>query len=251
MERVGKVVALKGSEAACRMMGPGKGNAPGDKTARHAPPPRVPNCLAPHGERCCARRGTRPRFASSVVHHPLVSMPTTLPPSVQETLGDPAADDFARWLDENFDQRTVHPKEYREVLSRLDVIDERFDVIDERFERVDERFERVEERIDGTNERLDRMDERFEKRFDQIDQRFEEQSAQFNQRLDEQSHQFNQRIDGVNERFDGLNERFDAMNERIDRLHEQMRVQARWTVGTIALFGTIVTVLLAIAEFSA
>ena len=93
--------------------------------------------------------------------------------------------------------------------------------------------------------------ERFEKRFEQIDQRLDEQSAQFNQRLDEQSRQLNERIDAVNERFDGVNERFDAMNERIDRLHEQMRVQTRWTVGTIALFGTIVTVPLAIAEFAA
>ena len=153
-------------------------------------------------------------------------MPTTLPSSVQETLGDPAADDFARWLDENFDQRTVHPKEYHEVLSRLDLIDERF-------ERMDERFDHVEQRLDETNERLD-----------QIDQRLDEQSAQFNQRLDEQSRQLNERIDAVNERID-------AVNERIDGLHEQMRVQTRWTVGTIALFGTIVTVLLAIAEFSA
>ena len=143
-------------------------------------------------------------------------MPTPLPPSVQETLGDPAAGDFARWLETYVEERTVVRDEYREVLTRLDVIDER---------------------IDGTSERLDRMDERFEKRFDQIDQRLDEQSAQFNQRLDEQSRQ--------------LNERIDAVNERIDRLHEQMRVQTRWTVGTIALFGTIVTVLLAIAEFSA
>ena len=138
-------------------------------------------------------------------------MPTPLPQSVRETLGDPTADDLARWLDENFDQRTV--------LTRLDLVDERF-------ERVDERFDHVEQRLDETNERLD-----------QIDQRLDEQSAQFNQRLDEQSRQ--------------LNERIDAVNERIDGLHEQMRVQTRWTVGTIALFGTIVTVLLAIAEFSA
>jgi tetrahydromethanopterin S-methyltransferase subunit G len=132
-------------------------------------------------------------------------MPTPLPPSVQETLGDPAAGDFARWLETYVEERAVVRDEYREVLTRLDVIDER---------------------IDGTSERLDRMDERFEKRFDQIDQRLDEQSAQFNQRID-------------------------AVNERIDRLHEQMRVQTRWTVGTIALFGTIVTVLLAIAEFGA
>ena len=158
-------------------------------------------------------------------------MPTPLPPSVQETLGDPAAGDFARWLETYVEERAVMrgerpdreggstPGVYRKVLTRLDLIDERF-------ERVDERFDHVEQRLDETNERLD-----------QVDQRLDEQSAQFNQRLDEQSRQLNERIDGV--------------NERIDRLHEQMRVQARWTVGTIALFGTIVTVLLAIAEFSA
>jgi tetrahydromethanopterin S-methyltransferase subunit G len=103
-------------------------------------------------------------------------MPTPLPPSVQETLGDPAAGDFARWLETYVEERAVVRDEYREVLSRLDQIDER---------------------------------------------------------------------------IDGVNERIDAMNKRIDRLYEQMRVQTRWTVGTIALFGTIVTVLLAIAEFSA
>ena len=67
--------------------------------------------------------------------------------------------------------------------------------------------------------------------------RMNERINQINRRLDEPSSPFNQRID--------------AVNERIDRLLEQMRVQARWTVGTIALFGTIVTVLLAIAEFGA
>ena len=146
-------------------------------------------------------------------------MPTPLPQSVQETLGDPAAGDSARWLKTYVEERAVMRGEYRKVLTRLDLIDERV-------ERVDERFDHVEQRLDETNERLD-----------QVDQRLDEQSAQFNQRLDEQSRQLNERIDGV--------------SERIDRLHEQMRVQTRWTVGTIALFGTIVTVLLAIAEFSA
>lgn len=82
---------------------------------------------------------------------------------------------------------------------------------------LDERFEQIDAR-------LGRMDERFERKFDQINQRFN----QLDQRRDDQSSQF---------------------NERIDRLHEQMRVMMRGTVGTIALFGTIVTVLLAIAQF--
>jgi septal ring factor EnvC (AmiA/AmiB activator) len=137
-------------------------------------------------------------------------MPSTLPRSVRESWGEQAADDFAGWLDDRIRERAVHRDDFREVLSRLDVL---------------------ENEVAGIDDRLDR----FETRFDQIDQRFDQQSAQFDQRLDQQSVQFDQRLD--------------KMNERFDRLHEQMRVQTRWTVGTIALFGTIVTVLLAIAQF--
>ena len=108
-------------------------------------------------------------------------MPSTLPRSVRESWGEQAADDFAGWLDDRIRERAVHRDDFREVLSRLDVL---------------------ENEVAGIDDRLDR----FETRFDQIDQRF-------------------------------------------DRLHEQMRVQTRWTVGPIALFGTIVTVLLAIAQF--
>jgi hypothetical protein len=41
------------------------------------------------------------------------------------------------------------------------------------------------------------------------------------------------------------------MNERFDKMNEAMRVQTRWTIGTIALFGTIITVLIAVVEFAA
>lgn len=40
------------------------------------------------------------------------------------------------------------------------------------------------------------------------------------------------------------------MNERFDRMNDRMLVTMRWTVGTIALFGTLITVLLVIAEFT-
>ena len=133
-------------------------------------------------------------------------MPTSLPQSVRESWGEHAADDFARWLDEYVQDDAVARDEYREVLSRLDVL---------------------RNEVAGINERLDRMEDRFEQvedRFNQTDQRIDEQSAQFNQWID-------------------------SVNERIDQLHEQMRVQTSWTIGTIFLFGTIVTVLAAVAEF--
>ena len=126
-------------------------------------------------------------------------MPTSLPQSVREHLGNQAADDLSRWLSENVPANVVARDEYREVLSRLDVL---------------------ENEVAGINERLDRMDERIDGRFNQMEDRFNQIESRFNQ-----------------------------MDERIDRMHEQMRVMMRWTVGTIALFGTIFTALLAIAEF--
>lgn len=57
----------------------------------------------------------------------------------------------------------------------------------------------------------------------------------------------------VNERFDRIqrdvNERFDRINERFDRMHEHMASMIKWTVGTLALFGTLITILLAIGQF--
>lgn len=155
-------------------------------------------------------------------------MPTSLPESVREHLGAQAAQDLSQWFAENFPQNVVTRDEYREVLSRLDVLENEVAGVNKRLDRMEERFEGRFNQMEG---RFNQIDQRF----DQIDQRFEQQSAQFNQRFDEQNAQFNERID--------------AVNERIDRLHEQMRVQTRWTIGTIALFGTILTILQAIAQF--
>jgi type VI protein secretion system component VasF len=46
-----------------------------------------------------------------------------------------------------------------------------------------------------------------------------------------------------------MDERFDRMNERFDRMYERMLVMPRWTVGTLALFGTAIAILLAISQF--
>ncbi len=123
-------------------------------------------------------------------------MPTVLPQSVRDAIGEEASNDFVLW----YDEKSVQREEYRQVLSRLDVI---------------------EHDLKSIHARLDRIETRMDQMASQTDNRF----------------------DGVNNRFDGVNDRF-------DRLHEAMRVQTRWTVGTIALFGTLITVLLAIAEFT-
>ena len=40
------------------------------------------------------------------------------------------------------------------------------------------------------------------------------------------------------------------MNERFDRMYERMLVQTRWLVGSIAVIGTIISILLAIGQFA-
>jgi hypothetical protein len=40
------------------------------------------------------------------------------------------------------------------------------------------------------------------------------------------------------------------MNERFDEMQHQMLVQTRWLIGSLALIGTVISVLLAIAQFT-
>ena len=94
-------------------------------------------------------------------------------------------------------ERTVHRDEYREVLSRLDILEH--DMTE----------------VKAAIRDLHRM----------MDERF----------------------DRVNERFDRMN---DGMNERFDQMYERMTAMIRWTVGTLALLGTIMSILLAIAQFA-
>lgn len=73
-------------------------------------------------------------------------------------------------------------------------------------------------------------------------------------RLNEGQDKLNQRFDAMearfDERFSKINERFDYVHERFDQMNERLVSSIRWTVGTIALFGTLITILMAIAEFA-
>ena len=120
-----------------------------------------------------------------------------MPQSVERTLGPEATGDLSQWLEIVLVEHAVRRDEYREVLSRLDILER--DVAD------------VKDRIADLHRT---MDERF---------------------------------DRMNSE---MNERFDRMNERFDQMYERMTTMIRWTVGTLALLGTIMTILMAIAQFT-
>lgn len=144
-------------------------------------------------------------------------MPTTLPQSVREHMGEQVAADFSRWFAENVQQELVTNDEYRKVLSRLDVLEERFDHVEERFDRVDERLDRMDERLNQMDERLDAMNA-----------------------------QMNERFDAMNARMD---ERSEQVTDQLDRMNDRILSMTRWLIGLLVFFGSMVTALLAVAQF--
>ncbi len=154
--------------------------------------------------------------------------PLTLeaPPALRRAWGEEVADVFIVWLDGVLSERAVPRDEHRQIISRLEVLEH--DVTDVKTDlrglrqEMNERFDRVNERFDRMNERFDEMNVRMEKRFDEMNARFEG------------------RLDKMNTRFEG----------RFDEMQHQMLVQTRWLIGSLALIGTVISVLLAIAQFA-
>ena len=156
-------------------------------------------------------------------------MPLVLPRTVREAWGEEVAADFVDWfefvleeravkpvvsrVEATLEERTVSRDEFRQILSRLDILER--DVADLKTEVRDLRRE--------MNERFDRVNERFDRMYLEMNERFERLQAE-------------------------MNERFDRMNERFDQMYERMLSMTRWTVGTLALFGTIITILLAVGQ---
>jgi len=168
-------------------------------------------------------------------------MPVAIPQTVRRSLGEEAVVDFMpwmeEWLSESIKEKAVPRDEYREVLSRLDGLDKDVSLVGE-----EQAWMRVEFRED-------QVQMRAEFREDQVQMR-----AEFREDLGQLRREMNQRFDEMNQRFDGMHQRFDEMHQhfesRLDQMSERMLVQTRWLIGSIALFGTILTIMMAIAQFT-
>jgi predicted nuclease with TOPRIM domain len=147
-------------------------------------------------------------------------MATQVPQTVRRAWGDELLLEFVPWLEQVIEEKTsprleqlvekkaVPRDEYRQVLSRLDVLEH--DVAD-----IKENVRELRGEISGLRDEMNR-------RFVEMERHFED-------------------------RFDQMNRHFEV---RLDQMSERMLVQTRWLIGSIALFGTILTILQAIAQFT-
>jgi tetrahydromethanopterin S-methyltransferase subunit G len=146
-------------------------------------------------------------------------------------MGEQVAADFSRWFAENVQQELVTNDEYRKVLSRLDVLEERFDHVEERFDRVDERLDRMDERLNQMDERLDAMNAQMNERFDAMSTRMDERFGAMNERMDERSEQVTDRSIRPDERPNLVH---DAMAHRASRV---LRIDGHGAAGRRAVRG--------------
>jgi len=139
-------------------------------------------------------------------------MVTPLPPVVRESWGEDVVAAFIPWLEEWGDrllrEKTVPRDEYRQVLSRLDM--------------VERELTRLREEIVAL---------RAEFRETQNAMRAEFREAQNAMRAE-----FKQDLAEV--------------HTRLDRIYYQMVVQTRWLIAAILGVGTLITLLLAVAQFT-
>ena len=117
-----------------------------------------------------------------------------------------------KWLSESIKEKAVPRDEYREVLSRLDGLEKDVSLVKEEQARM-----------------------RVEFREDQVQMR-----AEFREDLGQLRRE-------MHECFDGMNQHFES---RLDQMSERMLVQTRWLIGSIALFGAILTIMMGIAQFT-
>ena len=131
-------------------------------------------------------------------------MPPRVPETVRQAWGDELVAEIVPWLEQIVREKAVPRDEYRQVLSRLEVLEH--DIADIKADLRELRGE-----MGGLRGEM------------------------------------NERFDRMNERFVEMKRHFEV---RLDQMSERMLVQTRWLTGIIALFGTILTILMAIAQFA-
>jgi predicted nuclease with TOPRIM domain len=100
--------------------------------------------------------------------------------------------------------------QYSHILSRFDLLEARFDLLEDKYENLKDEVYRLRGEMNGLRDEMNGF--RTE----------------------------------VNQRFDAMN---NSINQRFDAINERILSSIKWSVGTIATFGLIITILVTIFKF--
>jgi len=166
---------------------------------------------------------------------------TPLPQTIQKAWGDLAVREFTEWLEVLMAERAVGPPEFDRMGEQMTAMQADLSTFGQRLGGVEKRLDGVEKRLDGVEARLTMVEHDLaEMKTDQREFRRElnERFLQFDDRLDRISGQVNERLDRIQLETTG----------QFDRLYDRMTSHMRWSVSLIAVFGTLVTILIALGQ---
>lgn len=160
---------------------------------------------------------------------------------LKEKFGEDVVKDLDRWVRKIIQSETQD--QYRQILSRLDIIEDRYEGLSDEVYRlrgemsgfrteVNQRFDAMRDNID---QRFDAMGDNIDQRFDSVNLRFDTMKGYIDQRFEAMN-------SSLDRKFDVIDQKFDVMNQRIVS-------SIKWSVGTISIFGLIITVLVTVFKF--
>ena len=159
-----------------------------------------------------------------------------------EKLGPEGFDALDQMIEEKVRQMGVTKDEYREILSRLDLLEHGYRELKGEVTELRREIRLINERLDSLNERFDSLRSEMYGRFDSLRSGMEGRFDSFGSEMDEK---FNSLRSEMDEKFGSLRSEINLlrteMNGRIDKM-------LRWTVGTVALFGILISALMAILK---
>lgn len=204
-----------------------------------------------------------------------------VPPAVRQVLGDQAITEFIPWMEDHFRQilrrEGVPRDEYRVLLSRLDGVEKELSLLRDSLTvtraefRADQAQTREEFRADQAQAReefradqaqlrsefreelsrlrgeLGEFQRRMDEQLNRVHLRIDELSGRVEARLMEMDHHLEARLNEMNARWEA---RLDRVDERLEQMYRQMVIQTRWLIGALLGIGTIISLLLAIAQFT-
>ncbi len=186
-----------------------------------------------------------------------------IPPIVRQALGDQALTEFIPWMEEHFRlilrREGVPRDEYRALLSRLDGVEREVALLrgEMGLLRTELRSE-IRDEVGALRAEFSEFQKRVYEQLDRVHMRIDELSARVEARLAEMDHHLEARLDAMNTRWETrlqeMNARWEArldrMDERLEQMYRQMMIQTRWLIGALLGIGTVISVLLAIAQFT-
>jgi chromosome segregation ATPase len=161
---------------------------------------------------------------------------TRIPDTLVAVLGEPAGRDLTDWLEVIMDEGTVRRDEWAQT-------EVRFDKVETRLDAVEVRLDKVEVRLGGVESRLVKVEVRMEA----VESGLVEVKTDLRELRRTVDDRFDRLQIAIDQRFDNINL---EMTRRSDELQRTIIGQTRWSVGVLALFATMVTVLLAINQFT-